>query len=73
MGRYSIIVREYGSDRDVELMEVESNPQAIVDGLRAKKLTLHRPITEAGRRVYKIPKYSIVRVVDHGGNEGQAR
>jgi hypothetical protein len=67
MGRYSIIVREYGSDHDVTLMDVESNPQAIVNGLRAKKLTLHRSITEPGRRVYKIPKYVSIRVVDHEG------
>jgi hypothetical protein len=64
--RYSIIVREHGSDHDVELMQVNSNPDAIVAGLRAKSLTLKRTVFEAGKRHVKIPKYSYVRVVDHG-------
>lgn len=68
MTRYSIMVREYGSDHDVELMRVGSNPQAIVDGLRKKQLTIHRPITQAGKRVYKISKYTSVRIIDHGGD-----
>lgn len=65
--RYSIIVREHGSDHDIELMQVNSNPDAIVAGLRAKSLTLKRTIFEAGKRHVKIPKYSNVRVIDHSG------
>jgi hypothetical protein len=63
--RYSIIVREHGSDHDVELMQVNSKPDAIVAGLRAKTLTLRRSIFEPGKRVVKIPKYAYVKVVDH--------
>jgi hypothetical protein len=66
MARYSIIVREHGSDHDVELMQVNNNPDAIVAGLRAKSLTFKRTIFEAGKRHVKIPKYSYVRVVDRG-------
>ena len=65
MARYSIMVREYGSDHDVELMQVNGNPGAIVEGLRKKMLTLRRSIFEPGKRVVKIPKYTFIRVVDH--------
>lgn len=55
--RFSIWVREYGSDHDVELMEVDSNPDPIVKGLREKTLSFGK-----GR---KHPKYSWVRIVDN--------
>jgi hypothetical protein len=55
--RYSIIVREYGSDHDVTLVQVDSNPQAIVDGLRAKTLKI-------GKRRTQTPKYTSIRVVE---------
>jgi len=64
--RYSIFVQEYDSDHEVELMQVGSNPAAVVEGLRAKRLTIRRSIFEPGKRVVKIPKYISVRVVDHG-------
>jgi hypothetical protein len=54
--RFSIWVREYGSDHDVELMEVDSNPQPIVTGLYAKTLNI-------GKR--KHAKYTHVRIVDN--------
>jgi hypothetical protein len=63
--RYSIMVREHGSDHDVELLQVNSNPDAIVAGLRAKTLKLHTSIFQPGKRVLKVPKYTYVRVVDH--------
>jgi hypothetical protein len=59
------MVREYGSDHNVELMQVNSNPQAIVDGLRKKTLTMKTSIYQPGKRVVKIPKYSFIQVVDH--------
>jgi hypothetical protein len=65
MARYSIFVREYGSDHDVELMQVNSNPSAVAEGLRAKTLTIKRSIFQAGKRQSKIPKYTFVRIVDH--------
>jgi hypothetical protein len=63
------MVREYGSDHNVELMQVNSNPQAIVDGLRKKTLTMKTSIYQPGKRVVKIPKYSFIQVVDHGRDE----
>ena len=55
--RYSIVVREYGSDHDVALLHVDSNPQAVVDGLRAKTLTI-------GKRRTQTPKYTSIRIVE---------
>lgn len=55
MKRYSIIVREQGGIRDVELIQVDNNPQVIVDGLNKKLLP--GPV--------RIPKYSWIRVVDN--------
>lgn len=63
--RYSIMVQEYGSDHEVELMQVAAHPQALVEGLKAKTLTIRRSIFEPGKRVAKIPKYISIRVVDH--------
>jgi hypothetical protein len=57
MAGYSIIVREYGSDHDVTLVRVGSNPQAIVEGLRAKSLTI-------GKRRTQTPKYTSIQVVE---------
>jgi hypothetical protein len=70
MTRYSIFVREYGSDHDVELLKVNSKPQDIVDGLKEKTLTIKRSIFKKGPRVLKIQKYTNIRVVDHEGGQG---
>ncbi|QOG21361.1 hypothetical protein [Bradyrhizobium sp. SEMIA] len=60
--RYSIWVREIGSDHDVELMQCDGNPQVLVEGLYAKHLTVK---TETSRKKTKISKYSWVRIVDN--------
>jgi hypothetical protein len=65
MTRYSIMVTEYGSDHAVELVRVGSNPQAIVEGLRKKTLTIRRSIYDAGARQVKMPKYTFISIVDH--------
>jgi hypothetical protein len=57
--RYSIIVREYGSDHNVELMQVDSNPDAVVAGLHKKMLNI-----KAGKKS-KMPKYTFVQVIDN--------
>lgn len=63
MARFSIMVLEYGADREVEICQLSGNPQPTVDGLKAKTLMLH---TGAGsRRRTRIPKYTNIRVVDH--------
>jgi hypothetical protein len=55
--RFSIWVREYGSDHDVELCQIESNPQPTVQALCQKILKI------GGGK--KISKYTFVRVVDN--------
>ena len=62
MKRYSIIVREYGSDHDVELMQLDSNPGEVVKGLQKKTLMIKKSIFEGGKRKSKIAKYSYIHV-----------
>lgn len=57
MARFSIWVREHGSDHDVELCAVDNNPQAIVTAAYAKRLKLGK-----GKEV---GKYDYIRVVDN--------
>jgi hypothetical protein len=61
---YTITVREYGSDHDVELVRVNANPEAIAAGLRKKMLNIKHSVFEPGARVVKIPKYTWVRIVE---------
>jgi hypothetical protein len=51
--RYSIIVRELSSKREVELLQVDGNPNPIAFALEQK-------------REHHINKYSSVRIVDRG-------
>lgn len=61
-GRFSIWVREHGSDHDVELCTVNSNPEPMKTAAYAKRLKIGK-----GREV---AKYDYVYVVDHGTDEG---
>lgn len=61
--RYSIWVREHGSDHDVELCAVGGNPQAMVTALYAKRLKLGH-----GK---EIGKYDYIRIVDNEANQGR--
>ena len=63
--RYSIWGREYGSDHDVELAQVDSSPQAVVDGLMSKTLTVKNSIFDTAKKKTKIRKYSWLRIVDN--------
>lgn len=54
--RFSIWVREHGSDHDVELCAVDSNPEVIKTALYAKRLKL-------GKK--KVAQYDYIRVVDN--------
>lgn len=70
--RWSIWVREVGSDHDIELLQVDNDPMPLVHKLRAKTLTVKKSIFEPGKRKSAMPKYSAVRVVDNGvGNPGK--
>jgi hypothetical protein len=61
MKRYSIMVKEEGSDHEVELCQVNSSPKSIADALSRKTLR-----TSSEDRQYRIPKYTWIRVVDRG-------
>lgn len=58
--RYSIWVRENGAKHDVELCQLDGNPQATVTALYAKRLKF-----VVDRKIKKIAKYDYVRVVDN--------
>jgi hypothetical protein len=57
--RYSIWVREHGSDHDVELCGVDSNPEPLKTALYAKRIKVGK-----GKQ---IARYDYIRVVDNGG------
>lgn len=61
MSRYSIWGRQYGVDHDAELARCENNPQAIINHLKAKSVTIRNG---DGKREL-ISKYSWLRIVDH--------
>ena len=56
--RYTIWVREHGSDHDVELCAVDSNPEVIKAALYAKRIKVGK-----GKQV---ARYDYIRVVDNG-------
>jgi hypothetical protein len=59
MKRFSVLVREFGSKREVDLLQVDSNPKAIALALEMKKL-------------WGVNKYSSVRIVDHAPDPDQS-
>lgn len=63
MKRYSIMVTEYGADRELELCQLDGDPEPTVAGIKAKTLMVHTG--GPSRRHTKIPKYINIRVVDH--------
>lgn len=65
MKRYSIWGREYGADHDVELAQVDGNPQPVLDGLAEKTLTIHHDIFKSSKKKSKIRKYSWLRIVEN--------
>jgi hypothetical protein len=60
--RYSIWVREIGSDHDVELMQCDSNPQPLVAALYGKRLNTTK---EGARKRTTMSRYVTIRVVDN--------
>jgi hypothetical protein len=59
MKRYSIMVREYGSDQEVEACQIDGDPEPIVRGYQQKTLMVQ--LTNNKRRRTKLPKYTTVR------------
>jgi hypothetical protein len=54
--RFSILVREFGSKHEVELCQVDANPDPIALALEQK-------------RVHGDNKYSSVRIIDHAPSD----
>jgi hypothetical protein len=59
--RYSILVRENGSNREIELCEVDSNPKKVAEAVAMKLLRM----SSSGRQ-YRIKRYDWIRIVDNG-------
>jgi hypothetical protein len=64
MGRFSIMVTEYGSGYEVLLCDVDANPHRIVDALKAKRLKLR--LSPKSTRLSDIKRYDHIRILDNG-------
>lgn len=64
MKRYSIWGREYGADHDVELAQVDGDPEAVCDAFGAKTLTI-QPSLHGPRKKSKIRKFTWLRIVEN--------
>ena len=65
MKRYSIWGTEYGADHEVELAQVDGNPQPVLDGLAAKTLIIKHSVLTNSKKQSKIRKYSWLRIVEN--------
>lgn len=65
MRRYSIWGREYGADHDVELAQVDGDPQPVLDGFAAKTLTIKHSIVTSNKKKSKVRKYTWLRIVEN--------
>lgn len=66
MKRFSVMVTEYGAEKEVELCQIDSNPQHTVAGLEEKTLMVRK---NGNLRRTRMPKYSNIRVIDHQAAE----
>ena len=64
--RWSIMGTEYGSDHEVELAQVDSNPQPVLDAFASKTISLSSTVTSKAKKKSKIRKYTWLRIVDNG-------
>ena len=65
MKRFSIWGREYGADHDVELIQVESNPEPVMKGFEDKTLSVKGPGTGGKTKRLKVRLYSFLRIVEN--------
>lgn len=67
MKRYSIVGRMHGSDHDTEIVQVDSNPEAMRAALNQKTLTIKHSIflSKGGGKKTKVQKYSWLRIIDN--------
>jgi hypothetical protein len=70
--RYSIMVRPYGQDHEVELAQCDSNPEAIAAGAREKSISLDLGYTKSGKaRKVLVSKYEHISIVDRKPDPGE--
>lgn len=62
--RYSIWGTEHGSDHEVELAQVDSNPQPVMDAYLAMTLTV-KPTINGPKKKTKIRKFNYLRIVEN--------
>jgi hypothetical protein len=62
--RFSIWGREYGADHDVEIIQVNSNPEVMVDALIQKTLKVNYSAFPGGKKT-KVRKYTYLRIVEN--------
>lgn len=62
--RYSIWGREWGADHDVEIVQVNSNPEEVRKALGLKTLSVNHSALPGGKKS-KVAKYSYLRIVEN--------
>lgn len=63
--RYSIWGREYGSDHDVEIIQVNSNPETMRKALGLKTLSITHNAFGGVKKKSKTTRYSYLRIVEN--------
>jgi hypothetical protein len=64
--RYSIWGTQHGANYEVELAQVDSNPQPVLDGFAAMIIPIKKSATAKGTKKSKIRKYTWLRIVENG-------
>jgi hypothetical protein len=62
--RFSIWGREFQADRDTEIAQVDANPQAMIDALVNKTLSVNHSALPGGKKS-KTRKYLWLRIVEN--------
>jgi hypothetical protein len=62
--RFSIWGLEWGADHDVEIVQVNTNPEAVKQALEQKTLKVRHSILTGGK-VGTVKKYSGLRIVEN--------
>lgn len=65
MKRFSVMARPHACDYEVEIAQCDSNPEAIADGARQKRINVPNPDPLIKRPVV-IPAYEHVHWIDRG-------
>lgn len=63
--RYSIWGTEHGSDHEVELAQVDSNPEVVKQAFKAKTLSVNESAFGGRKKKTKMPKFSWLHIVEN--------